>query len=143
MDPWQQQSNQPEQTPPTPQPTTMTPVEPPVQTTPQPASFVQTATPLQPTPAQSATVEVPRKRHKKLALTFLIAPTALLVIGIICLFIAAYIPNSAPTESNLFGATSLPVKVLTICGFIGTGLGFVTWLPGIVIGIVLLAIRKK
>jgi hypothetical protein len=66
------------------------------------------------------------KKYRKLAVTLLTAPTALLVLPFL-----------------IYGATQPNTPAfLNVIIFLCVGIGFITWLPGLIIGIVLLT-RKK
>jgi hypothetical protein len=112
MDP-QQQPNQP-QTPITPQQTTF----------------------------QPAVQEMPRKSHKKLALSLLIAPTALFILSLILGIVAAQIGSAPAQDGDLFGEASPAKQILNIIALLSAGVSFLTWLPGLIIGIILLAKKK-
>ncbi|HMH70325.1 MAG TPA: hypothetical protein VK502_02910 [Candidatus Saccharimonadales bacterium] len=124
MNPQQQQPNQP-----------TAPSTPPVQTTPpiQPVDSLQPETP----------VELPKKSHKKLALILLIGPTALLIVAILGSAIANVLAGSPEPDPSTGLFAENPVKVVTnvILFLVGT-ITVITWLPGIIIGIVLLAKKK-
>jgi len=94
------------------------------------------------TPQPTTTPEKPRVSHKKLGLWLIITPSALIFLGILVFLIIIFMPENAASRSDLFGAISPVKQVLNIVGFICTGLGFITWLPAMIIGIILLT-RKK
>lgn len=112
MNPQQEQNNSP-------QSSTPTPVETPLST---------------PTQEQS-----PKKSHKKLALMLLIGPSALLLLTFVLYAISNFITNStAPNSGELFTQPSLLTSIINIfLFFIGT-ISVLAWLPGIIIGIILL-----
>lgn len=83
-----------------------------------------------------------RKSHKGLALAFLIGPTALFVGALICGAIAMQLPAASVDEFGMADADS-PVKTaLNVLAFAFGSIGVLTWLPGVIIGIILL-VRKK
>lgn len=65
----------------------------------------------------------PRKKSKGLALTLLIAPSLLIILPFL-VYLATQ-PNTAP--------------VINIAIFLLVPIGFLAWLPGLIIGIILLA----
>ena len=124
MDP--EQSNQ--TTPPTPNtpPSPLAPPQPPVY-----------APPISP-------AETKQKSHTKLALFLLIGPTALFIGAIICYAVMNFIISSTEpgTSTELFNEPS-PIKTgLNVLLFLAGAISVLTWLPGIIIGIVLLAKKK-
>jgi hypothetical protein len=87
-------------------------------------------------------VQTPQKKsHKKLALVLLIAPTALFILAFIFAIIAGQI-DAAPTQSDLFEKTSPAKQIFNIFSFISAIVGFISWLPGLIIGIILL-VKKR
>ena len=86
----------------------------------------------------------------KTALWVMIAPTALLIIAIVAyvfinLALGVTIPDQDPEQNpNLFNdSPSLAITtVLNVFLFIAGGISLLTWLPGLIIGIVLLATQK-
>lgn len=102
------------------------------------------------TPAyQPATTLQPTRRNSRkiAAIWLLVGPTALVVLSIAAYAIANLIlNNTASIDSSgteLFGQQSVAVTVTNIALFITGAIGVIAWLPGIVIGIVLLATQKK
>jgi len=91
-------------------------------------------------PAVVAAESAPR-RHKKLALTLLIAPTVLFILAIVCALIASS-QGANPQDGDVFAAVSPLKQTMNILGFILGLVGFLTWLPGIIIGIILLTKKK-
>lgn len=125
MDP--QQPNQPPATPPTAPPSPLLPPQLPEYTPP-----VAPGEPAKP------------KSHTKLALVLLIGPTALFIAAIICYAVMNFIIGSteSSTSTELFTEPN-PVKtVLNVLLFLAGAISVLTWLPGIIIGIVLLAKKK-
>lgn len=115
MDP-QQQPNQP--------PTPVTP--------PQQAPIVQPV----------AAVQTPVKSHKRLAISLLVVPTALFILSLILGLIAAQIGDTSAQDGELFAQVSPVKQILNILTFACAGIGFLTWLPGLIVGIILLAKKK-
>ena len=91
------------------------------------------------TPEQQAAI----RRSNKLKLTWglicLIAPTALIIFSIIIYAIFNFVFSSLDSAS---GASS-PNAIVNILLFLVGGLAVLTWLPGIIVGIILLATRKS
>ena len=97
--------------------------------------------PLAPTPTPA-----PKKRmtgRTKLALWLLIGPTALLIVTFILFAISNFIAsiaapvNTAPGE--LFPEQSTSSPFINIALFLVGSISVITWLPGLIVGIVLLA----
>jgi len=95
------------------------------------------------TPAAAPQIQAP-KSHKKLALWLIIGPSALFILTIVLFALSNFLFSaSQPADGELFGETS-PVKtIFNIVFFLGMAVSFITWLPGLVIGIVLLAKQPK
>lgn len=120
MDP--QQQNQPPATPP--------PISPP-----QVPTYA---------PPTAPSEEAKPKSHTKLALVLLIGPTALFIVTIICYAVMNLIIGSPETNTagELFNEPS-PVKtVLNVLLFLVGTISILAWLPGVIIGIILLAKKK-
>jgi ABC-type glucose/galactose transport system permease subunit len=88
------------------------------------------------------------KRHRdgrKIAGILLVAgPTSLIVLTIFLYAFTNFIFAGAPSSSdNLFGDSSPMQAILNIIFFALGATGVITWLPGLVIGIILLATRRK
>lgn len=120
----EQQNYQPPATPPVPPATSQPPV-----------------VPQAPTPT---IVEAPKKSHKKLALLLIIGPTALFILAMVLYAISNFaFSSSQPTDGDLYGDVS-PIKtILNIFLFLSSAVSILTWLPGLIIGIVLLAKQSK
>jgi hypothetical protein len=102
-----------------------------------------TPEPQQPVPVQPlALQETPKKNHKKLALGLLIVPTALFVLSLVIGLIAAQVGNAPAQNGELFDEVSPVKQILNILTFSLAGIGFLTWLPGIIVGIILLTKKK-
>ncbi len=91
------------------------------------------------TPEQQAAI----RRSNKLKLTWglvcLIAPTALLILSVLIYAIFSF---AFPSFDSASGASS-PNAIVNILLFLIGGLAVLTWLPGIIVGIILLATRKS
>ncbi|MFY9228450.1 MAG: hypothetical protein WAO28_03975 [Candidatus Microsaccharimonas sp.] len=85
-------------------------------------------------------------KRTKGALWLLIAPTALIVLTFILYAIVNLIASTAtppPTEGQLFTETPAGMVIINVILFIVGTLATVAWLPGLIVGIVLLASPKK
>jgi hypothetical protein len=94
----------------------------------------------------AAVTTVSNKKRKILGLWLLIGPTALIVSSIILFAIVNFITSSmapAPTDSELFAPRSPLESVMNIIMFLVGAISILTWLPGIIIGIILLTTQKK
>ena len=81
----------------------------------------------------------------KAALWLMIGPTALIITVFILYAILNWLFGAAATTStdgSLFGTTSPGVVIANIMLFIAGTITVITWLPGMIIGIVLLATKK-
>jgi hypothetical protein len=91
--------------------------------------------------------EAPKRRNgRKIAgITLLVAPTALIVVTVIiyALMNFAFANNSSPSDGELFGSQSPLTTSLNVLLFLTGALGVLTWLPALIIGIVLLATQRK
>lgn len=99
-------------------------------------------------PAQTATpadaiVKSNRKRTV-LALWLMIGPTALIIVSIILYAVANFITSQvAPESGELFAEPTVGSAIVNIILFIIGAISVITWLPGLITGIVLLATKKK
>jgi len=99
--------------------------------------------PQQPAPVQAPILQdTPKKSHKALALSLLIVPTALFVLSLVIGLIAAQIGDTPAQDGELFNEVSPVKQILNILTFALAGIGFLTWLPGIIVGIILLTKKK-
>ena len=94
------------------------------------------------TPEQQAAI----RRSNKLKLTWglicLIAPTALIIFSIIIYAIFNFVFSSLDSSSGgSYGSTS--DTIVNVLLFLMSSLAVLTWLPGIIVGIILLATRKS
>ena len=95
--------------------------------------------PISYTPEQQAAI----RRSNKLKLTWglicLIAPTALIIFSIIIYAIFNFVFSSFDSASGASSSNAIVNILLFLVG----GLAVLTWLPGIIVGIILLATRKS
>lgn len=98
----------------------------------QPQQVAHTPT-AEPMPAATPTAR--KKSHTVLALFLLLGPTALIVVS----FILYAVVNFAFSNSALPGAESPVQTILNVFLFLAGTVSVLTWLPGIIIGIILLA----
>ncbi|HEU0266526.1 MAG TPA: hypothetical protein VFQ70_02790 [Candidatus Saccharimonadaceae bacterium] len=112
----------------------------------------QLTQPTQPPVAIPDDAQVARVAHtNKLKLIWglicLIAPTVLIVIAIVAYAITNFVAGSAttptPAEGDLFAQPSTGQAAGNVILYIAGAISVLTWLPGIVVGIVLLATRKR
>lgn len=102
-------------------------------------------------PAQSATttatvdtIAASNRKRTVLALWLMIGPTALIVVSIILFAIANFIMSlTMPQTSSMFAAQSVGQTIVNVILFIVGAVAVITWLPGLITGIVLLATKKK
>lgn len=101
------------------------------------------------TPPQSVTepqAAPASKRQFIWGLVCLLGPTALIVVSILIYALVNFIATSstpAPTSAELFTQPSPVTTVMNVILFIVGGISVIAWLPGVIIGIILLATRKK
>lgn len=119
------------------------PVPPQQQAAPQyvPAQPAYQPEPADPIPAQTT----PRASKRTLiwGLVLLIAPTVLIIASFVLFAIASSLPTSPAASGSLFNDPSPAARILNIIGMLASAIGGIAWLPGVVIGIVLLVKRKK
>lgn len=96
---------------------------------------------------QPAGAEQPQRRNarKITAIWLLVGPSALIVFSILAYAIAnAIFMNTASSDSTeLFGQQPVGATIVNIALFIIGTVSVVTWLPGIVIGIILLTTKGR
>jgi hypothetical protein len=93
---------------------------------------------------QPVVVGPPKKSHKKLALLLLIAPTTLFIFAILLMALSNLFFSVQMSETgDLFGQTPVGKTILNILIFLFSAIAFISWLPGLVIGIVLLVKQSK
>lgn len=107
----------------------------------------------QPVPTQEQPQpQQPKKRNGRTvaALWLLIGPTALLIVSFILFAIINWVtaatvtPTPTPAEGgSLFGESSAGSTIANIILFLAAGISALTFLPGIIIGIILLATRPR
>ena len=88
----------------------------------------------------------PRKNNtlKIWAIVLLVGPTALWVLAFAFFAIGNYAFGSLDMQSSGEFRNTGPVQVFfNVTGFLMGALAFLTWLPGLIIGIILLATGKK
>lgn len=98
-----------------------------------------------PTNQTTTTAHTMNKKRKTLALWLLIGPTALVVASIILYAIINFITAATIPDHGtgaMFGTRSTLGTITNIALFLVSIVTFITWLPGIIIGIVLLANPK-
>lgn len=79
------------------------------------------------------------------ALWLLIGPTALLILTFALFALTNWISVStmqAPTAGELFGSQPVWVPIVNVILWLVAVLSFIAWLPGLIIGIILLATKK-
>lgn len=89
-----------------------------------------------------------RMRDRKLiwGLICLIGPSALLVLTLLAYALTNFIVSSTAgpaTGDAMFNAPSIGTKIVNIILFLVGAITVLTWLPGLIAGIILLATRKK
>ncbi len=85
-------------------------------------------------------------KRTKGALWLLIAPTALIVLTFIVYAITNWVFSTVtppPTEGELFSETPIGVAIVNVILFVVGALSTAAWLPGLIVGLVLLASPKK
>ncbi|MNH50433.1 hypothetical protein D3C73_20470 [compost metagenome] len=108
---------------------------------------VSPAEPQAPVHQPIGAAQSPRRNTRKItAIWLLVGPTALIVFSIAAYAVANLIFNSGVNMQNnnaeLFGQQPVAVTIINIILFITGLLGVIAWLPGIIIGIVLLATKR-
>lgn len=99
------------------------------------------------TPAyQPANTPRPTQRNSRkiAAIWLLVGPTALITFSVLAYALANLIFASTVSDNaELFTQQPIAVTITNIVLFIAGAIGVIAWLPGVVIGIVLLATRKQ
>lgn len=89
----------------------------------------------------------PQERRAKLQLIWgiicLAVPSALWIIVITLAAVSNFAFSSIPTNGALFHQPSVAQVVINIFVFLLGAVAFLTWLPGIIVGIILLATRSQ
>ncbi len=112
----------------------------------QPTSQLPQVPPL---PASSEQVQKTNKLKLIWGVVCLVGPTALLIISILLFALLSFIdstqtPPSAPSESeSLFGESSPAHTITNVILYLVGAVSALTWLPGVIIGIILLTSRKR
>jgi hypothetical protein len=79
-------------------------------------------------------------------LVCLIGPTALIVISVLLYaivnFVAGSTTQTGPSDTELFAQPSPVHTISNVVLFVIGAISVATWLPGIIVGIILLATRK-
>ncbi len=91
-------------------------------------------------------LEPSKKRNgRKIAgITLLVTPTALIIVTVIIYALMNFVfAGNSSTDSELFGSQSALTTGLNVLLFLTGTVGVLTWLPALIIGIVLLATQKK
>lgn len=94
--------------------------------------------PDQPAPA----APVPMNKRTKIALWLMIAPTAVLVLNFLLFAVVNYLFRGAPSADGLFASQDAIQTISNVFLFVLGLAAFLAWLPGLIIGIVLLATKK-
>jgi hypothetical protein len=100
----------------------------------------------QPASTQTSSTPTGRNNRKILALWLLIGPTALIISSILLYAVVNFILGATaptPTSGELIGPSSPVQTILNVILFLAGMLSVITWLPGIIAGIILLATSKK
>lgn len=80
----------------------------------------------------------------KAALWLLIGPTALLVAAFILFAVTNWVFGATTTQTDeLFAEPSMITTIINVVLFLAGALSVLTWLPGLIVGIILLATRPS
>src|SRR5687768_3289263 len=92
-------------------------------------------------PAPGELPQASKKSHKVLGLLLLLGPTAFIILSILLYAILNFIfSNTAqPSSDSLYPDQSPIQSILNILLFLAGLVGMLAWLPGIIVGIILLA----
>ncbi len=103
--------------------------------------FTPAQTPTAPAPAAAPT----RDRRFVWGLVCLIGPTALIVVTLLLYALVNFIVGTTTPDATgaLFEPPSIASRIMNVILFVVGAVSVATWLPGIIVGIVLLATRKK
>lgn len=99
--------------------------------------------PIDPPYVQPLVAESPKKSKKRLALILIIGPTALFIVAIILGVLSNLLFNAQMSEGDLFGQTPVGKTIFNLFTFIFSGIAVLAWLPGLIIGIILLVKQSK
>lgn len=95
-------------------------------------------------PEQITQIRASNKQKFTWGMICLIAPTALLFITIVCYAVINFVAESAAPSGNAIEATpSNAQTIVNIIMFLIGAVATLTWLPGIIVGIVLLSKRQR
>jgi heme/copper-type cytochrome/quinol oxidase subunit 2 len=90
------------------------------------------------------TVAASNRKRTVLALWLMIGPTALIVVSILLYAVANFImAQTMPQSDAMFAESSVGETIVNVILFIIGAVSVITWLPGLIIGIILLATKKK
>jgi hypothetical protein len=96
------------------------------------------------TPVADNTVAKSNRKRTILALWLMIGPTALIIVSVLGFALVNYITaQTAPEAGALFSEPSAGPSAMNIILFIVGAVSVMAWLPGLIIGIILLATKKK
>jgi hypothetical protein len=85
-------------------------------------------------------------RRTKGALWLLIAPTVLIIVAFLLFAVINFVFNPTtqlPADGEAFAPTPIGITIVNILLFVMGSVSVLTWLPALIIGIVLLATTKK
>lgn len=94
---------------------------------------------------QDQPVQQPASKNKKQliwGLVCLLGPTALIVISLLLYATLNFIFGATATNGDLFGEQSPAKTIFNVVLFLIGAVSVITWLPGLIAGIILLATRK-
>lgn len=83
------------------------------------------------------------KRKFIWGLVCLLGPTGLIILSIVAYAVLNFIAGSMSSEGELFGEIPIWQTIANVVLFFTGAISVITWLPGIIGGIILLASRKK
>ena len=99
--------------------------------------------PAQPEPTTTATIAKSSHKRTVLALWLMIGPTALIVVAILLYAIMnVMFAQATPTGDDLFAEQTAGQTIANVVLFIVGAISVITWLPGLITGIILLATKK-
>lgn len=92
-------------------------------------------------PAPGELPQTPKKSHKVFGLILLLGPTAFIIFSIVLYAVLNFIfsGTAQPNADGLFPDPSPIQSILNIFLFLAGAAGVIAWLPGIIVGIILLA----
>lgn len=95
------------------------------------------------TPEQIEQFRVSNRRKLIWGLICLIGPTVLAVVTIVAYAVMNFVFSSTVSTDGLYGTPSVGRQIGNVVMFLIGALATLTWLPGIIGGIVLLSTRRK